>query len=239
MACVDLDMMARDSYGYTRAALWDTPGRWLLLIVLGIIPIVNFIVYGYLMRVLRGDPVPPEVDNLGDLFVEGLRFVVASLLYWVIFGIIFGIVVVGGVIFAAGFGMAFEGQSPDNLLSILTAFIGIGIFYLLMIVAIVAIYAIMLIYFMAMVRVARSGRIGAAFDFSETISHIRDIGWFNYLGALSVISLILTIILYLIVGVGFLTFFVGFLLLLPLFPAIGIFFARFLSLVHDSAAGPA
>lgn len=239
MTSVDLDGIARDSYGYTRAALWDTPGRWLLLIVLGIIPIVNFIVYGYLMRVLRGDPVPPGTEGLGDLFVEGLRFLVASILYWVIFGIIFGIVVVGGVIFAAGFGMAFEGQSPDNLLSILTAFIGIGIFYLLMIVAIVAFYAIMLIYFMAMVRVARSGRIGAAFDFSETIAHIRGIGWFNYLGGLSVISLILTVIVYLIIGVGFLTFFLGFLVLLPLVPAIGIFFARFLSRIYDSAAVPA
>lgn len=239
MAFIDLDEIACDSYRYVRGALLDSPGRWLILTILGIIPVVNFIVTGYHYRVLQGDPNPPELTDYGQLFVDGLKYFVASLLYIVLFGIIFGIIAFGSVLLAGGFGMAFENLSPGNPLGMITAFIGLGFFYLLVIVAMIAIYAILLMYFMAMVRVARSRRIGAAFDFSEIMAHIGRIGWLNYLGAFSILSLILTVLIYLIIGVGFLTLFVGFLLILPLLPAIGVFFARFTSRIYDSAQVPA
>jgi hypothetical protein len=79
-----------------------------LLVLLSVFLIPAVLLVGYLLRVLRGsaadEPKPPAVDDLADLFTEGLRGGVVVLVYGLIplFG---AAVVVGGLVgIAADFG---------------------------------------------------------------------------------------------------------------------------------------
>ena len=59
----------------------------MILIVLNIIPIVNWIVIGYAARVLRESPsteTPPKLEKYGEMFVDGAKVTFASLIYMLV-----------------------------------------------------------------------------------------------------------------------------------------------------------
>ncbi|MGQ9760200.1 MAG: DUF4013 domain-containing protein [Candidatus Methanomethylicaceae archaeon] len=59
-------------------------GDLIILLVISIIPIVNFIAIGYYGRVLRDRPdsqAPPALHDFWDLFVGGLKALVALLIW--------------------------------------------------------------------------------------------------------------------------------------------------------------
>ncbi len=71
-----------DSFNYTKK-LFSDGGRLLILIILDIIPVVNWIVVGYSSRVLGeapGSESPPTLEKYGDLFVDGAKVFFASLI---------------------------------------------------------------------------------------------------------------------------------------------------------------
>ena len=68
--------------------LWIFSSDWKKIIILGvilIIPIVDFIGLGYVLRIIKltisGVDDLPEFDDLGDLFVDGLKVLVVSIVY--------------------------------------------------------------------------------------------------------------------------------------------------------------
>ena len=81
-----LEVNLTDSFNYTKL-LFNDLGRLLLLIILDIIPIVNFIVVGYLSNVIKqpkdSNKLPP-LKNYFDLWVQGLLVVVASVIFMII-----------------------------------------------------------------------------------------------------------------------------------------------------------
>ena len=64
-----------NSFEYPKK-MFSEAGRLVILIVLNIIPIVDWIVLGYQARVLKESPgtgVPPKLEKYGELFVEGAK----------------------------------------------------------------------------------------------------------------------------------------------------------------------
>lgn len=74
------------------ARLLHTPGFWLKLLVGGIlsfIPVVNLLAFGYLLRLSQGvkrsgQVTLPEWEDWSGLFLDGLRFAVVWLVYWLL-----------------------------------------------------------------------------------------------------------------------------------------------------------
>lgn len=129
-------------------------GGALLLLSFLILPI--FVVQGYLMRVLRstagGDTAAPSFTDWGELFVDGLKLVVVSLVYGIAVSIPF---VVAAVVVGIG---GLTGSDAG-----LAAFgvVGVLLFLLATLTAILVSYLLPA----ALTNFALEGRIGAAFDF--------------------------------------------------------------------------
>ncbi len=72
--------------------LIKVPGFWLKLLIGGLlsfIPVVNLFAFGYLSRVSRavrktGQPVLPDWNGWVEMFMDGLRFAVVWLGYWLL-----------------------------------------------------------------------------------------------------------------------------------------------------------
>jgi hypothetical protein len=99
---------------------------WSKVVILGIIliiPIVNFIGLGYLLRVMKatfsGIDELPDFDDAGDLFIDGLKIIVIGLICAIPF------IVIYGIIYFATFTAAYNGAAFLWIIAI--------IFYILMI----------------------------------------------------------------------------------------------------------
>ena len=88
------------SFGFAKDSLVGKWLNWLLLIIVTIIPIVNFIGMGTYLKIFRGEK--PEVSGIGKSFVDGLLAVVIGIIYMIIPAIIGAIVgglgVIGSII---------------------------------------------------------------------------------------------------------------------------------------------
>jgi hypothetical protein len=72
-----------DSFEYAKK-LFSDGGRLIILIILNIIPVVNWILFGYASKVLKEAPAgttPPKLDGYGDLFLQGAKVFFAGLIY--------------------------------------------------------------------------------------------------------------------------------------------------------------
>ncbi|MGM0606261.1 MAG: DUF4013 domain-containing protein [Halobacteriota archaeon] len=126
-----------------------------ILALLGVFLIPLFLVYGYVVRVIRastaGEPEPPTFGDWGALLVEGLQAWVIGLVYMLI-PVVVGAVTVGSSIAAlatgseagaaAGFGGMFVGLTVTFLLTIVFGYVAVA----------------------AVVNFAREERFGAGFD---------------------------------------------------------------------------
>jgi hypothetical protein len=81
-----------ESFRFAAALIKDVR-KLLMLALLNIIPIVNWIVTGYFVRVVRRNPGEPlEVRDFGELFKEGFKFFLAVLLLAIVLAIPFWLV---------------------------------------------------------------------------------------------------------------------------------------------------
>lgn len=81
-----------ESFRFAAALIKDVR-KLLTLALLNIIPIVNWIVTGYFVRVVRRNPGEPlEVRDFGELFKEGFKFFLAVLLLAIVLAIPFWLV---------------------------------------------------------------------------------------------------------------------------------------------------
>jgi hypothetical protein len=173
----------------------------IILAVISLIPIVDFMSGGYYLRVIKstlaGLDEVPEFDDLGELFIDGIKLIIVGIIYLIIPLIFITI----GIIFSVG-GAIFTGISL--------------IFFILG--AIIAIL-ISIIGLMGIVNMAYyNSDIGAALRFNEIIERIETIGWGNYISYIIVLWIVLFVlgaIIFLIssilafILVGFLLYFIG------------------------------
>jgi hypothetical protein len=162
-----------NSFDYARK-LFSDGGRLLILIVLDIIPIINWIVIGYAARVLRESPgteTPPKLDKYGDLFVGGAKVFFASLTYMLIPTIL---IVAGGVsLFSSMLTLQANFVFPS------VVFGGTGL--ILLLVGIVLAIILLTLLSVGLAHMIKTGKFGKAFAFGEIFGIIGGIGWGRYL----------------------------------------------------------
>jgi len=174
----------------------------LILTVISIIPIVNFMSGGYYLRIIKstlaGIEEVPEFDELGELFIDGIKLIIVGIIYLIIPLVL----IVIGIIFLTPGGAVFTG------ISLIFFILGAIIALLISVIGLMGV-ANMAYY---------DSDIGAALRFSEIIERIEAIGWGKYI--LWIIVLWITIVvlgfiiaivsgILMIILIGFLLYFIG------------------------------
>ena len=171
-----------NSFNYAKKLSSDG-GRLIILIVLNAIPIVNWIVLGYAAHVLRGAPgseAPPKLEKFGDLFTDGAKVSIASLVYMIIplILIIFGAVSMGAGIFGSESG------------SLVFGGLGVG----LLLVGLLLAFVFLIFLGVGIAHMVKTGKFGKAFAFGEILSIIGRIGWAKYIGWVIVTAIIASVV---------------------------------------------
>jgi hypothetical protein len=198
----------------------------LILTIISIIPIVNFMSAGYMLRIIKwtfaGMDEVPGFDDLGELFIDGIKILIVSIVYMIVPLIIYFVALLPL--------MLSDPSNPSALLS------GITIVILLIDILVAIIFALVL--YPAIVNMALyDSELGAAFRFSEILDRIKSIGWGNYI--LWIIAIIITsAIVGVILGiVGFILAFIliGFLVWFAMGAYLTMFQARSIGLLFSES----
>ena len=217
----------RTSFDFAKGGLVGHWGRWLGLIILCIIPIVNFIFpLGYCVRIYNGGDEAPELDDWLRLFVDGLQLFLINIVYMIVpfFLIVTGIVT---LIFGMVGGIVLTRIDFDFSGMFLAFFAMIGL--ILLLVGVILAIACCLISTMGCIRFARMDSLGEAFNFSEITAKITEIGWGSYILA----YLVLVIITSLIVGILAVIPVVGWLLTFIIIPLFLIWQAKYFENIYS------
>jgi hypothetical protein len=207
---------------------------WVKVLVLGVIFLISFLIipifiaYGYIFRMIKatlaGLDELPEFDEIGEMFVDGLKILVVGIVY-AIPVIIIGLIV--NLIFGS-----FSSTTTTDLSA--------GMFWALMIGNIVYFIVALIVGLIAIMAIANmayyNGDLGAAFRFGEILDYISRIGWGKYLVVYIVVAII-GIIIYLVAAfIGLLLLVVGIIITLPLAAAfISMFGSRAIALLFIDA----
>ncbi|MGD0329248.1 MAG: DUF4013 domain-containing protein [Nitrososphaeria archaeon] len=201
--------------------LFKNIGNLVILIVLAIIPIVDFIFLGYLGKLIREGrslDEPPKLSDYGKLFVNGLKIIIAVIVYAIIPAIILGVLALP---FMHTFSLGFL-VSP-------MAFIGSIFAYV--VIAVVIFFVFSIFGVAAIGNMIRNDRFMKIFAFGEAWAIISKTGFGKYLT-----WLVLVFILGLIGSAfGALNWILG--AIVSVF--IGIFVVRSFSTLLDEALGQA
>lgn len=169
-----------NSFSYSKKLL-DDGGRIILLIILNLIPIVNWLVVGYGVRVLREAPKsesPPEFENYRLLFIDGAKIFFITLIYMAIpiILIIFGAASLFAEFFSSG---KFEPNATIRGIGASIILLGIALGLLLM-----------TLLGVGTAHMAKTGKFGKAFAFGEIINILNRIGKAKYLAWMILMSLV-------------------------------------------------
>lgn len=210
----------RDSYEYA-VKLFKNVGRLVALIILGIIPIVNFIVLGYFARVIRDSPrsaSPPPLEEYGELWVNGAKIFVATIIYMIV---PIALIVFGTVWRMAGIFMYMYDMYMLYELHRISV--------ILMVIGVILAFLISIIMLMAIAHMVKTGKLGSAFNFNAILSKIKAVGWGNYILWI-IILFAIGLILY---GLSLIPY-VGWLIVLIVNPCFIVFVGRSVSNVYES-----
>jgi len=209
-----------DSISYAKDGLAGKWRDWILLIISSL---VFPLLMGYMMRIFRGEKPFPAVDRWGDMFIDGIKLLIVCLIYSIpVF--ILGVVLIG----SAGLALFLSVRLPVDPGAII-GFLAAILFGAIVLVTVFVIIGLILAT--AGVRLARTNSLGEAFNFSAIFSHIGRIGLVMYITALVLMVMIVGIIKIICLAIPI----IGIFLLLAAAPFIGIFTARYLTLLYESA----
>ncbi|WOF15676.1 DUF4013 domain-containing protein [Methanoplanus sp. FWC-SCC4] len=218
-----------DAFAYTKDSIAGDFMKVILLLVcsfiqgitLNLVPLLN----GYVYRIYSGVRPAPEIDRWGELFVQGWKMNIVTLLYMIpaiIIAMVFGIF----AIFPAAMG-AFSTGDAGSILVFSEFFLGI------MLTGVV-ILLLTLFMTMGLVRLGKTDSIGEAFNISAINDQIsKGLGWLGYIGywiLLWIISLIFIAILFVLMVIPLF----GWILALILLPIWNIFVARFITNIYEA-----
>jgi hypothetical protein len=217
-----------NSFEYAKKLFGDF-GRLVILIVLGLIPIVNWIVSGYAARTLRESPgadSPPKLEKYGDLFVGGAKIFFASLIYMLIPMILIGVGVgsfVASMATVGGPDFSFAGFTPVQFL----ALGGMGV--VLVVIGILVAFAVLILLAAGLAHMIKSNSFGKAFAFSQILRLIGRIGWGKYLAWIILAAIIAAVIG---AGVGSIPY-VGWVISAVIAPPVMVLFYRSLGILYS------
>ncbi len=217
---LNLGDILNNSFSYAKKLLSDI-GRFVILIILHVIPIVNFIVMGYYAKAVRESPTSsdvPKLEGYGDMFMQGLKVVFAVFLYMVIPIVLIFV----GAFFSmpwmmGGYSMGMWAIRPFGIILIAA---GVVVVFFVAIVAAIGI-----------VHMIKLNSFGKAFAFREILRIIGKVGWPRYIG-----WIIIMFIIGAIVGsIGAIPY-VGWLISIIISPIYGVFAARSAALIYTEGA---
>jgi len=237
---MDFSNMLGDAFAYTKEGVFGNMNRWLKLILA--ILCLGLPFSGYIMRVYRGATPAPDVDQWGTLFIDGLKLLIVGIVYAI------PLIIIWVLIYGSMFLAIFSGHMDEYAM---TAFVPnmllMMLFYILEIIMAIVLPV-------AYIRFARIGTFSEAFNFSAILETIGKIGWINYIVALVLVSLVIGIPVFILVfgfiivagaslfllkEAGIFVFLallaLMLLLILILAPLFGVFQARYMTRVYDSA----
>ena len=220
---MDLAKNLSGSFEFAKKLFSDF-GRLVILIILDLIPLVNFIVVGYAARVLRESPgvdAPPKLEKYGELFVNGLKIFFATLIYMML-PLIFIAAGVGsfvGSIMMAGSSNFMRGRSGELLMS------GTGV--VLALIGVILAFVMLILHSAGIAHMIKTGKFSKAFAFSEILNVIGKVGWSKYIA-----WIILVAIIYAIIGLVSSIPIVGWLISLIVAPVLATFIYRSLGLLY-------
>jgi hypothetical protein len=205
-----------DSFDYAKEGLagkWET---WILLII----SCIFFPLYlGYTLRIYRGANPSPQLENWGSTFFDGIKLIFVGLVYAI------PVLILWVVLFASPGLLKTSSANPGAIMGLIIAvLIGSIIFVIVTIL-------IWLVITTAWVRFARTEKFTEAFNFREIFKHIGRIGWMNYIVTLLMMLIVLGIIAIICLVIPY----VGTMLLLILLPFLGLFSARYTTLLYENA----
>jgi hypothetical protein len=148
----------------------------LLLLFLGSIFIIPIIMaLGYIFRIIEhtinGSNELPPFDEWGNMFVDGIKYLVATAIYLIVPNIL---------TFVLSKGMLSSFYAGDSQISLI----------LVSVIGLVVALPFDLVYIMALGNMVREDRFGAAFDFSKIFGLIGKIGWPKYVLYILIFALI-------------------------------------------------
>ena len=221
------------SFGYARTFASDI-GRYVIVLILGFIPIVNLIVEGYGARIIRSTPEtnePPKLERYTDMFIDGLKIAVAVIIYMII----------PIILIVAGAGGIYAGMSGfgSSIMTGILALTGVGA--VLLVVGIVLVFILLIFSAMGIAHMLKTNHFGKAFAFGEIKQTIDRIGWGRYVAWLLVIFLISVVVGAVVGAIPA----IGWLISLIVAPFLLTFYFRSIGLMYNqgaptaTASGPA
>lgn len=212
--------MVCESFAYAKDAVIGKWKQWLLLIVATILLCLPLL--GYTVKVLRGERPAPGVSGWGALFIDGIKYLVISLIYAIPALVILFVTIGSGAIAAAV-------SNPAASMNILG-----GVLFGLLIFIVVA-FICSLYGTIGLIRFARTGSMGEGFNFAAIQETIGKIGWGAYVVALIIMGIIQMIIALIFSSITSVVMPVGLLIELVFLAPVTLFEARYLSLLYDAA----
>jgi hypothetical protein len=248
-----------DSFTYAKEGLVGHYGKWIILIILSVIPAIP-IMLGVILGFLTLMSSPATL-----VAVLGIAIIIAVILAFPLLGYMVLIykgekpapeVANWGALFSNGLKLFIvhliyaipvliiaavvlgstlltvilsASQSVTNPQSMM-GLIGALIFGF--IILLIVAFIIWIIEAIAVVRFARTNSIGEAFNFGEIFARISKIGVGSYILALIIMAIIIGIIVVILEAIPF----IGWFILLIVAPILTLFEARYLSLLYDSVA---
>ncbi|OPX70460.1 MAG: hypothetical protein A4E36_00532 [Methanoregulaceae archaeon PtaB.Bin009] len=232
---MDYGNMLGDSLGYAKDGLVGHWKRWILLIISTIIfPLIM----GYTMEIWRGKTPAPEPAQWGKMFIDGLKLLVAAIIYAI--PVILIILVFGGFAFFTAIQEAAMSGDPEFFTNNMEVLMPLVMAFMVgLLVAFIVAVILSLFSTIGFVRMARTERFGEAFNFGAILETIRKIGWGSYILALIILFIVAGIIWFVINLLSAIPF-IGWLIALILLPFMIIFEARYITRVYEaSGAVPA
>lgn len=227
---MDLGKNIQSAFDFAKKMTEDV-GRWIVLLIISIIPIVNLITIGYAARVVKGTPSsksPPKLEGYGDLWISGLKVLIAEIIYMIIPAIILmlGAAAFWGSLMAGGPGGFGPGEHGWAMLPMA------GLAGIMTIIGIIVAFLIAIIAFMGIAHMIKTDKFGKAFAFGEIFDIIKKIGWGDY-----IIWLIVIFIIFIIYGaIGNIPV-IGWLIAAVLAPAFVVFIARSIGITYNAGKG--
>ncbi len=224
---MDIGEIVSDSIKYPSS-------NWGKVLILGVIMIASilivpiFLVYGYVFRIIKatlaGVDELPDFDEIGDMFVDGLKIFVVAIVYAIP---VYIIALILNLIIGASMTVTSTTTSLDPMM-----------FWGLIVGNLVFIIVALIIGLIEVIAIANmaynDGELGAAFRFSDIMNIIANIGWGKYIATYIVIAIIGAIGFF----IGMLTMFILIgIILLPLViaPYIAMFGSRAIGLLVASS----
>ncbi len=191
----------------------------IVMIIVNIIPIVNFIFLGYCAKIFKEGPAknePPKFENFGELFGEGVKIFVVGLL-WALLPLIILVLAFALTVpwYLIG-GLSFARLGVTLIIAIfITLLVGIG----------VGIFGVI-----GLLLTAKTGEIAKGFSFQQIMAVINRVGFANH-----VIWVIVAVIIAFIVGMLGTVPLIGWLIALVVSPLLATFLVRAATLFYSDA----